>query len=190
MVKLVSFLARLRPWQLFVVTVAPMALAVVLFGPFANPRADLESFRSNFTVMMFVSLPGYLIFYAWVLTVGIVCNREIDAPYRKSERLFRFSVPFAMVYVTIAVWAFPEAVLSDDQVLLRALVFPIHFVATILLFYSIIFSARSLAMLNDPQSPGFWNSFRYFLALLYFPIGLWFVQPKVYSLSNASQDGR
>ncbi len=187
----ISLLSRLKPWLLFFITVTPMVLAVTLFSPFpADPLSDIEGFKSQFSVMMAASLPGMLAFYAWIMTVGVVCNRSIENSYRKPERLFRFSVPFAMLYLTVAIWVFPEAVLSENMSLLAAVVFPVHFVASILLFYSVAFSARSLAMLAEPRSPGFWRSFRYFLALLYFPIGLWFVQPKVNAISAPSHNGR
>lgn len=166
-----------------------MILSVLLFSPFADPAADIEAFKSRFSTMMFVSLPGMLLFYAWVLAVGIVCNSAVDESYRKPEKLFRFAVPFAMAYLTIAIWAFPKVVISKNDSL-AAVVLPLHIVATILLFYSLIFAARSLAMLNNPLSPGFWNSFRYFLALLYFPIGLWFIQPKLNANLRRVQNGR
>ena len=175
----VSSLARVRPWLLFVLTTAPMLSVLLLFFPPVEPLGEPRSLQSDFTKMMLVSIPGMLIVYAWVLTVGVVCNQSLDAALRKPEGLFRFAVPFAMGYLTIATWAFPEAVISDDQTFLRMLILPVHVVASVLLFYSVAFSARSLAMLDHPHSPGFWRSFIYFLALLYYPIGLWFIQRRV-----------
>lgn len=188
MESIILALARIKPWLLFVLTTAPMLVAVLLFFPPVEPLDDVQSFQSSFTKMMLMSVPGILILYAWILAVGVVCNRSIDVSVRKPERLFRFSVPFAMLYVSIATWAFPEAVLSEDRGLLRMIVFPVHFTATILLFYSVFFSARSLAMLDRPRSPGFWRSFRYFLGLLYYPIGLWFIQPRVNALAALTRD--
>jgi hypothetical protein len=190
MESIISSLARIKPWLLFVLTTAPMAVALLLFFPPVEPLDDIGSFQASFTKMMLMSIPGILIFYSWILAVGVVCNQSVDVTVRKPERLFRFSVPFAMLSVSIATWAFPEAVLSEDRALLRMIVFPVHFAATILLFYSVFFSARSLAMLDRPHSPGFWRSFRYFLGLLYYPIGLWFIQRRVNALAASSSDRR
>lgn len=185
-----SSLARIRPWLLFLLITAPMLVAVLLFSPLVGPVDDVQSFQSSFTKMMLLSLPGILLFYSWILTVGVTCNRSVDASVRKPEHLLRFSVPFAMLYVSIATWAFPEAVMSEDRELMRMVVLPVHFVVTILMVYSFAFSARSLAMLDRPHSPGFWRSFRYFLGLLYYPIGVWFIQRRVNALAASSNSPR
>jgi len=190
MTEIISILARMKSWLLFVLSLTPMLLAMLLFFPPTEAHADLEGFESTFKTMMLISLFGTLIFYAWILTVGIVCNQSLDDSFRKSERLFRFSVPFAMLYITILIWAFPEAILSEDRAVLRMIIIPLHIAATLLLFYSMFFSARSVAMLDQPASPGFWRTLGYFLLILYFPIGLWFIQPRVNSISALSQGGR
>ena len=184
---IISLLARTKPWLLFLLTTAPMLVGTLLVFSPIDPLGDVQS---SFTAMMLLSVPGILVFYLWILAVGVICNRNIDVSVRKPERLFRFAVPFAMLYITIAAWAFPEALLSEERVLLRMVVIPVHLVATILIFYSVVFSARSLAMLDSPHSPGFWRSFRYFLGLLCYPIGIWFIQRRVNALATASSDSR
>ena len=167
-----------------------MVVAMLLFFPPVEPNSNPSDFQSNFTLMMLVSVPGYLIFYAWVLAVGVACNQSLEVSARRSERLFRFSVPFAMIYLTIATWAFPEAVLNVERGVLRLVVVPLHLIATFCLFYSVVFSARSLAMLDNSVSPGSWRTLGYFMALLYYPIGLWFIQPRVNAISATSRNGR
>ena len=85
MENVVSSLSRLKPWLLFVLTTAPMLVAMLLYFPPLEPPTELQSLQSAFTRMMLISMPGYLVFYAWIFTVGIVCNRSLESSLRNLQ---------------------------------------------------------------------------------------------------------
>ena len=176
---LVDFLSSLKPWQLFVLTVGPMALSV-FFGPaFSDRPATFDEVRAMFTVSMLVALPGYLVFFSWIFAIGVVCNDSIAPDYRKPTRLLFVAMPIALAYMCVAIFLFPTVLGDAELKPFRALFMTVHVVASFCLYYSLFFAARSLAMLSQPEAPGFLRGLKYFFGLIYFPIGLWFIQPKV-----------
>lgn len=190
MESIITLMSRLYPWQLFLIVIGPMALAIVLFSPIVEPTlgpGGMDEILSQITRMMLVSLPGMVALYGWVLTIGVVCNRSLEPQYRKSDRLLRIAVPFATVYLAIASWAFPQVMMSHEPSTAQVVMAIIHTVATLGIFYGLIFAARSVAKLKDPENIGFVRPFGYFLGITYFFIGIWIIQPKINVLADAER---
>lgn len=180
-----SLIARARHWQLFVFMLLPIAVAYYLYFPLlpadpgASPERTFAAVQANFTKMMLLSVPGYLLFYAWVWVVGRVCNGSLPPGSRRHGRVFNFAVPFALCYLPIATFAFPEVIATDGWHWSGAILFPLHVVVSFLIIYAMIFAARSVASLGRDRRAGSGRSFLFFLGILYFPIGLWVIQPRV-----------
>jgi len=181
--KVDSIIARARHWQLFVVMLLPMVVAYSLYfpsmslDPVTNPEQSFALLEDSFIKMMLVSLFGYMLLYLWIWVIGRVCNSSLPRISRRKDGLFNFSVPFALCYLPIATIAFPKLVATEGAHWSAALIIPLHIAASFMLFYAMIFAARSVASLGQNRRAGFGRSFLFFMGIMYFPIGVWIIQP-------------
>jgi len=188
MKKIESILARLRHWQLFLLLFIPFVVPYFLSPQVGLEQAsDVEAFRSSVTWMIAMSIPWGVAFYAWIWVLGRVCNASLAPSLRRNGRVFNFAMPFALCYLPIAMLVFPQMVFAEDGYWLAAIVIPIHIAAVFLLFYAVIFSARSVASLGSDRLAGSGRSFLFLLGIMYFPIGIWFIQPRLNAAYEESQ---
>ena len=178
------FIAQLRNWQLFVLVAVPFGLVLVLAAPDLETAQDMDTIMDQWTTMMLLGLPLILALYVWIWTIGVVANRSLAVSLRRSTRLLDISMPFVMVYIIFAVWAWPSTVMTNDPVMPVGIVLFLHLVATVLLTYAVIFAARSLGSLDRDRLAGFGRSLLFVLAIIYFPIGLWWIQPRLNSIAR------
>ena len=178
------FIAQLRNWQLFVLVVIPFGLVFVLAAPDFKTDQDMDTFMDQWTTMMLFALPLILAFYVWIWTIGVVANRNLAVSLRRSTKLLDISMPFVMAYIVFAVWAWPSTVMTNDPVMPVGIVLFLHMVATVLLVYALIFAARSVGSLDRDRLAGFGRSLLFVLAIIYFPIGLWWIQPRLNSITR------
>ncbi len=183
-----SLIARARHWQLFVLMLAPMLLAFWVRPMLAGAtEQNFEQLSDAFTTMMLVSMPGYLLMYAWIWVLARVCNASLPPALRRGDRLLNLGMSVAIVYMAIAAWAFPKVLMTAEGTPFMAPVMIAHMLATVLLFYSVIFAARSVASLGRDRMAGFGRSFLFFLGILYFFVGIWFIQPRLNAAFEESQ---
>lgn len=183
-----SFIARLRNWQLFLFVAVPFCVIPFLAAPDIEATRELDALNDQFTKMMLLSSPLIVALYAWIWTIGVVSNRNLADPLRRSTKLFNIAVPFVIVYFLFAVWAWPRTVMSNDPVMSVGIVLFLHMVATAFLVYALIFAARSISSLDRDRLSGFGRSLLFVLAILYFPIGLWWIQPRLNSIARLPPD--
>lgn len=183
--KVDSIVARARHWQIFVVVLLPMVVAYYLYfpsmnpDPTTNPEQRFAMFEDIFFKMTLVSLLGYMLLYVWIWVIGRVCNSRLPRVSRRKDGLFNFSVPFALCYLPIATIGFSKVVATEGAHWSAALLIPLHIAASFMLFYAMIFAARSVASLGQNRRAGFGRSFLFFMGIMYFPIGVWIIQPRL-----------
>ena len=171
------FIARLRHWQMFIVLGLPFLAIVFLVIPEPTAGIDVEAQVDYFFRLMLWCAPLFVALYIWIWAAAIVCNAYQDEASRRSTIVLDFGMPFVIAYLIFAIWAWPKVVLADDPILPVGPVMTLHVIATLLLFYTIYFAARSVGSVGRDRSAGFGRTVLFFLAFIYFPIGLWAIQP-------------
>ena len=101
--------------------------------------------------------------------MGLFFRSMVTPELRTHTQFFRFSLVFPVVYIPIFFFpGIPEAVIA-----------PLHVVCTVCLFYLLYFVSRNLVVAETGEPVPFYEYAGAFFLLWFFPIGVWFVQPKV-----------
>ena len=174
-----KFFAKLQHWHLFILISVPMLVAGVFFRPDIGMHVDLATFSKQFTTMMLISLPSYVAWYGWLWSIGIVGNSSLSDRLRRSDRLAWFSSPIVLAYLTVAIWTFPVVMFDPEPSALQTIMIVLHLIASFLMIYAFFFAARAAASLGQSSKPSGGRVFLFFLGIMYFPIGVWIIQPRL-----------
>jgi hypothetical protein len=100
-------------------------------------------------------------------------------------QFFRFSLVYPVVYLPI----FFLLVIPGTRIPVRVIV-PLHLACMVCLFYLLYFVSRNLVLAETGKPVSFYEYAGPFFLLWFFPIGVWFIQPKVNRLfSERSEQG-
>lgn len=169
---------KLRPWQLFLLLIAPMVLPMVLMqGP--------ESFR----LFGFVTLVWMLVIVGWLYSVGSEVNNRVPDNLRKGTALYKFGFLVPLIYASILTLViFPEIDLSfearNGQQRFPTWILPLHLGSMVGMFYGIWFTAKQFATFQKGESVTFLEYSGPFFLFWFSPIGVWFIQPKINEVSG------
>jgi hypothetical protein len=188
--RLAVFMARRKAWQIFVALVAPMLLAQFYIAAAipapsgAGPAPDVAALEQLSRRMLMVGLVMFLLFLSWLVSIGWVSNQQVSAVLRPTIRWFFAAAVYAIAYFAFASYFLPSSLSTGGD--LPWMIFAMHLLAMVAVFYVLGFSAKNLIM-SERQSPvSFFDYSGPFFLLWFFPIGVWFVQPRVNRLVAAT----
>ena len=181
----IEFVARRKAWQVFLILVLPMFASqfylVAHMPRLSSSRQPLsiEEFEVLFSQTMLLSLLMVVLLLSWLLSIGLAANQRIEQRLRPRTRLVIGGAAYAASYIMIAPFIFPgpSSFASGDASL--GIVVPLHFLAMIAMLYVLAFSAKNLIMAERQSLVSFFDYSGPFFLMWFFPIGVWFVQPRV-----------
>lgn len=166
---------RAKHWQLFLPSFAYGLLGDVLIvyvtTKVANSTAALQVSAIANAV---VTVPFMIAVLLWYWSVGSFLYSIAPPTLRPNIGFFRFALIFPPIYM----FAFFMIVLKIGSPLL-VLVLPLHFFAMYCLLYNLYFLSKSLRLVEKRQPVSFSDYAGAFLLFWFFPIGVWFIQPKI-----------
>jgi hypothetical protein len=163
---------RMRAWQVFLLLYGSQIL-VSASGMIAG---DSKWMFAGMVSGVFV----FLVFIAWYWSLGTNLNKKIPEEIRMRSGFFRFgticgvavSVPCLLVFfVIVAIGEFGRRVF--------ALLVPSYVFGIFCVFYGFYFIAKNLVMAENKRKVGFHEFVGAFLLMWMYPIGIWFIQPRV-----------
>ncbi len=174
-------LLRIDHWKLFLLLLTPAILGglVLLFGD-----AMLQSHAVTLMVSQLLSFVFIGVFVWWIYTIAIHLAR-LGPNQSRNLSLFKSGLLFALIYRVLIdlymLWFGLTHGASMD--LENALwVVPFHLLATVAVLYCFVLNATLLVSTEQQQPRSFRDAWKTFVLLLVFPIGLWFVQPRLQSI--------
>ena len=164
-----KILLKLKHWQLF----------LILFIP--------ALFPTNILIGRIFQLVWFGIFALWIYTIGTTAYQKLPAGHKVQIKYFRFSFLFVILWVAVVSLFFDGAYNINQgnyQEFGNALwlILPLHFYTMWSIFYIFYFAAKMLVSSIEGKVVGFSKAFGYFFAFWFFPIGIWFIQPKAQRL--------
>jgi len=180
-----NILLRLKHWQLFVIVFGiPFILNLVL---------TVSTFSSGYSSFMFalvatvISLSIACIF-GWYYSLGINLHKKLPETIKVNVRRFNICL-LATVFYSIFFFYFwiktkKEIMLGQPMNTSMFYLMPFHILSIACLLYCLYFIAKILKAV-ELQRPVLYNDFASdFFLLLFYPVGIWIIQPRVNKLFN------
>lgn len=152
-----KFISVLPSWVVFLAIMGPFALGMYL--PIR---------------MMFIAvIPWYL----WIYSLGVTAHSALPESTRMSLAKFKYALAFSAGYTIVASLYFYS---------IMPYAIPFHLLSMFCIFYSFYFVAKSIRSveLNRATQARDWSEI--FIGLWFFPVGTWFIQPKIQRLVKGS----
>lgn len=129
-------------------------------------------------------------FFAWFYSLGTNLFKRLPVTEKMSLTRFRLFLFIPLVYMLFLMLfiffdAFRGAELGPG---IFALIIPLHLFSMFCMFYCLYFNAKVLKAV-ELQRPVTFNDYAgEFFLLWFFPIGVWFIQPRINRLFNVTPE--
>jgi hypothetical protein len=117
-----------------------------------------------------------LVLLSWYYSIGVVLQKRYTV---KGAQLFKFNALFLLIFMPILCLGIVEKEIIQDYIKIILFLCLYLFFA---FFQILVYCSKLLAMDSQKQVPEFPAYFQYILLLWLFPIGIWFIQPKMNKL--------
>lgn len=180
MTRIANFIARRKAWQVFAGLIVPLvvlqlATTARMVQDMAHPP-DLAQFDALMRESILEAFVMLGLFFSWLVSVGWVANLKIEAVPRPKTVWYFAAAIYAPAYAALAGCFFTASAVVGG---IPFFVVPMHLLAMVAIFYVLGFTAKNL-ILAERQSPvSFFDYSGPFFLMWFFPIGVWFVQPRV-----------
>jgi hypothetical protein len=121
--------------------------------------------------------------FLWACSAGTFLNPILTRPLRLEKPFFYFSLAYPVVYRALNA-VFPGAK-GQAPIWLNVVLGGLSFLCTIHVAGAV---AKSLVSTETGKPATFFDYAPYFCAIWFFPIGVWFIQPKINRLYERTKD--
>ncbi len=172
------FFLRAKHWQIFLLLVGVSFVGDVVFV--ASSISTIAQSPKDFGK---IGLPfGFLTalfmccFLGWFWSMGSFLSSIVEPSLRLKMGFFRFALVYPGLYIFVFMALFQS---STTNPALVAIIFPLHFFAMFCLFYDLYFVSKSLVLAETNKPVSFYDYAGPFFLIWFFPIGVWFTQPRI-----------
>jgi len=176
---------RLKHWQLFGLLIGiPFIFQIVGMTTVIVSQDPTKMF----TVFPLLMLLFMGVFFGWFYTMGVNLNKKLPDTVKMNLTKFKWFLFIPTVYI-VFFSIFMSGIIGSafdggepNPVFLFGsfgIIFPLHLFSMFCIFYCLYFCAKSLKAV-ELQRPVTFNDYagEFFLIWL-FPIGIWFIQPRI-----------
>lgn len=188
-----------RHWQIFLLLFAlPFVLYLFLMvgmvismqrtflnDEFTEPDQVFSIFSYLFLFML--SFLALMNGWFWSISKGLLAH--IPAHARKSLSAFRIFLLIPLFYVFLLFLLFGMGLDNFNPGLL-VLIIPLHFLTIFGTFYNLYFVSRTVKAAELQRPVTFGDYAGEFFLLWFYPVGIWFIQPKVNDIVQGKYNSR
>lgn len=175
-------LLHLKHWQLFLLLIAiPMLLQmIVVSNTFINGNSFLLT--TALPVLMVLVMGVY---FGWFYTLGNKLHQKLPLAAPMNLKRFKAFLLVPVLYITaigLSLTLFSQSDsewFTDNMGILALIIVPLHLFSMFCIFHSMYFIAKALKSIEWQQAVRFNDFAGEFFFLWFFPIGIWFLQPRI-----------
>lgn len=167
-----SIYLKAKHWQLFIVLVGSMFLAQALMASsiINGGRPSVISFVVPMALLS-------IVYFGWFWAISSACHKALPKELASSPIMMQIGLIYAIAYIFFSgIFVFGQGVKPPGYVIVM------HLLAMTAIFYALGFTAKQLTKLEQNKNVTFFTYSGPFFLLWFFPIGVWFIQPKVNQL--------
>lgn len=175
---------RAKHWQIFIIIfIIPYSLQFIAMTITKNDHERMMDFSPFIMIIFFLGLFGWF----WSIATGL--QHKIPVGVKMKIRKFKIFLIIPMIYIPLVfglmdnlfdnatnVAGEPNEALIGISI---AIMFPLHILSIFGMFYSIYFVAKTSKTIELQKEVTFSDFTGDFFLLVFFPIGVWIIQPKI-----------
>jgi peptidoglycan/LPS O-acetylase OafA/YrhL len=156
-----NFILKLKHWQIFL---------ILLIG----------SLTSNFTwedhefFNLGLNSFGFIIYFFWYFAVGLELTEYLPPRIELPRKLFIINAFVLIISILIIVVVFNEQFSSNGLLGFLWIVYLMY-----AMFQFMFYPSKALRTVEQGEEATFGQYFGYFLLIIFWPIGIWWIQPKL-----------
>jgi len=175
---------RAKHWQIFIIIfVIPYSLQFIAMTITKNDHGRMMDFSPYIMIIFFLGLFGWF----WSVATGL--QSKIPSGVKMKIRKFKIFLIIPMIYTPIAFRLFDMLFENVSQAngepsgamfgISFAIIFTLQILSIFGLLYSFYFVAKTYKTIELQREVAFSDFAGDFFLLLFFPIGVWIIQPKI-----------
>jgi len=135
-------------------------------------------------IIPLITLVLMALFCSWLYTLGISLYEKLPGDIPMSLTMFRIcgSIPvlYTIFLVCLGIYNFLFSNIEVSfNVILMAIIIPLHLLSMFCLFYCIYFIAKALNSVELNRIVTFADFAGDFFLIWFFPVGIWIIQPRI-----------
>lgn len=170
-----KLLLRAKHWQIFALfvgmgVVGDAILLIYFLG--AGSRGTFWKFELLNAIVTAIFL---VFFLGWLWAMGSFLSSIVKPKLRLNIDLFLVS----LIYPPLYICAFFTIIFENVKSPLLPLILPFHLFAMFCIFYEFYFVSKNLVLAEIGRPASFCDYAGPFFLIWFFPIGIWFTQPRI-----------
>jgi hypothetical protein len=172
------FFLRAKHWQIFL-----LLFGLCVVGDVAAPSSStlataqsLEEFGKLGLLFGVAMVLFMFCFLAWFWSMGSFLSSIVQPGLRLKMGFFRIALIYPVVYLPLFIVLIQKI---NHNPTLFAVIFPLHVFAMFCMFYLLYFVSKSLVSAETSKPASFYDYAAPFFLIWFFPIGVWFTQPRI-----------
>lgn len=180
---------RLKHWHLFLIAFGlPFTLQIIL-SVFTLITEDPMLMLQVMPFVMFLFFAGY---FGWLWAIGQEFQKMLPGDLKFSLVPFKIFLLFPVIYVLFLFFMIDFFVINMEDELEPSLsifymIIPLHLFTMFCIFYCIYFAARTFKATELQRPVTFPDFVGEFFMIWIFPLGIWFIQPRINDLIAKKQ---
>lgn len=186
---------KAKHWQLFLLTFGiPMGFQFIMMGSMisnigTSTNSDptiMFNYMKLFPIIMLVFMG---IFFGWFWSVAIGLQSKVPENVKMKIKKFKVFFFIPMIYIlliTLFMLISMNGLMTNGTEpggaiigFLFAIIVPLHLFSMFCIFYSLYFVAKTFKTVELQREVSFSDFVGEFFLIWFFPIGIWFIQPKI-----------
>lgn len=178
----------LKHWQLFFLFIGPSILFHILTLVSHFLGNNVNAYIIAFPAIMIIFI---VILFGWLYAIGTNLHKMIPTSVHLNLKRFKIflAIPFVyMVIITIIMILISTRHFDEVEpsIPIFAGIMPLHFFSMFCIFYCLYFVAKVIKTVERQQEVTFSDFAGEFFLIWFYPIGIWFIQPKINKLFHES----
>jgi len=161
-----------RHWQLFLIYVSLTAVSIVASGAVGDDEGSMVTLVFSLFLLLFQ--------ITWIFAIGLGMYNRIPENLRTGSGYFTFSYAFTILASAgIIYYISDDASINDYDITPLFILVPVLIFTAWSILYIMYFSTTMLVTAERGRKITTSDLFPWILAMVYFPVGVWMIQPKV-----------
>jgi hypothetical protein len=188
---MIQLFLKAKHWQLFILLFGiPMVLQGVWMGTFfssilSEGEPDLNRMIGVLKFFPIILIVFSAIYFSWFWSLGIGLNKLLPDTLKQKTGLFKLALVYPIVYIMffIGFIGYIFMSLTSEMAAVNSsmmfFIFPLHLLAMVSMIYTLYFLAKTFKTAELREEVSFSDFIGEFFMFWFYPIGVWFIQPKV-----------